>query len=70
MIAQVADGTKPCRMTSQHESGSLEYYSPLKTATLEHDLSSNPQFDENHPIANKLRNGKLDAPRSTNLRKP
>jgi|HubBroStandDraft_6_1064221.scaffolds.fasta_scaffold108923_2 hypothetical protein len=70
MIAQIADDARQYRMVSQHESGSLEYDRPLNTTTLEHDLCSNPQFDENHPILNKLPNGKLDRSRSANLRKP
>jgi hypothetical protein len=57
VIAQITDDTAQCRMASQHESGGLEYYRPLKAPALEHDLSSNPQFDENHPIPNKLPNG-------------
>jgi hypothetical protein len=69
-IAQIADNTAQCRMVSHHESGNLEYHRPLKAPTLNHDLSACPQFDENHPIANKLPNEKLDRPCSANLRKP
>jgi hypothetical protein len=40
VIGQIADDARECRMVSQHERGSLEYYRPLKAAALAHGLTS------------------------------